>query len=60
MKKTVCAVMFLLGWFFMVCAAGVLESGGSFVDSMIVAAIGGIVMFFGYAMTRDPQKGERR
>lgn len=62
MKKTVCAVMFLFGWFLMVCAAGVLESGGTFVDAFIVAAIAGIMMFVGSFVIRDrdTQKGGRR
>lgn len=57
MKKILYKAIAILGFILVVGAAGSLEHGGTFVDAMTVAAIGGILMFTGYACSKEPQGG---
>lgn len=57
MKQIIFKTIAFLGFILMLGAAGGLDTGSTFVEAMTGAAIGGILMFTGYVMSREPQGG---
>ena len=57
MKKIIFKTIAVLGFVLVVGAAGGLDTGSTFVEAMTLAAIGGILMFTGYAFSKEPEGG---